>query len=401
MLKSVTSASPARLPLLVYLLAAGTFLMGTSEFVVAGLLPDMALDFDISVARAGLTVMVFAVGMIVGAPSMALLTRRLSRRLTLTLALAVFAVGHAVAAATATSSYAVLLGARCLTAFATGAFWAVAAVVATRAVGPAASARALGVVLGGGMVATVLGVPLGAVSGQLVGWRGPFWGLAALASLTAVAVARTLPPAPAQPPAPSARVELSGLRSRRLWLVLVLCATVNAAVLSIYSFIGPLLVERAGLPSGSIPATLVLFGAAAMTGTVLGGRLGDTHPRSTLYTTAATTVIAGAGLCASTHPVPTILSFTLLGLVGSSANPVLVHLALRYGDAAPTLASAMAISCFNVGTAAGTGITGLVLLTRVGTLAPALVGTVLALVVFLPLTALNTLERRTTPLTHR
>jgi len=146
----------------------------------------------------------------------------------------------------------------------------------------------------------------------------------------------------------------------------------------------------------------VLFGAAAATGAVLGGRLGDTHPRSTLCTTAVATVVAGAGLCASsTHPVPTILSFTLLRLVGSSANPVLVHLALRYGDAAPTLASAMAISSFNVGTAAGTGITGLVLLTPAGTLAPALVGTVFALVVFLPLTALNTLERRTTPLTHR
>ena len=281
MLTPVTSAGPARLPLLVHLLAAGTFLMGTSEFVVAGLLPDMALDFDISVARAGLAVTVFATGMIIGPPSMVLLTRRLHRRLTLTLALAVFAVGHAVAAAT--SSYAVLLGARGLTAFATGAFWADAAVVATQAAGPAAGARALGVVLGGGMVATVLGVPLGAVSGQLVGWRGPFWGLAALASLTVVAVARTLPPAPAQPGASSARVELSGLRSQRLRLVLVVCAAVNAGVLSIYSFVA-VLVERAGLPSGSIPATLVLFGAAAVTGAVLGGRLGDTHPRSTLCT---------------------------------------------------------------------------------------------------------------------
>lgn len=135
---------PTRLPLVVYVLALGTFLMGTTEFVVAGLLPEIAGDVQVSVAQAGLLITVFAVGMIVGAPLMAMLTLRLPPRLTLILALGIFAAGHVFVALS--SSFALLLAARFLTALATGAFWAVANVVAARAAGPAASSRALGVV---------------------------------------------------------------------------------------------------------------------------------------------------------------------------------------------------------------------------------------------------------------
>ncbi|WIM92607.1 MFS transporter [Actinoplanes oblitus] len=155
---SVRPTSP-RLPVLTYVLAAGTFLMGTTEFVVAGLLSEMADDFGRTVGQTGLTITVFAIGMIVGAPAMALLTLRMPRRLTLTLALGLFAAGHVVAALT--DSFPVLLAARFVTAVATGAFWAVGSVVAAQAAGPAASSRALGIVLGGGMLANVLGVPVG------------------------------------------------------------------------------------------------------------------------------------------------------------------------------------------------------------------------------------------------
>ncbi len=392
------SARP-HLPLLIYVLAAGTFLMGTTELVVAGLLPEMAADFGTTVAQAGLAITAFAVGMIVGTPSMALLTLRLSRRLTLTLALLVFAAGHVVVAVT--DSFAVMLAARCLTAFATGAFWAVATVVAARAVGPLASSRALGIVLGGGMLATVLGVPLGALAGQLIGWRGPFWVLAVLAVVLGVVVARAVPAEPAHQAGPSLRAELAGLRSPRLWLTLATCAGVNAGVLSIYSFVAPLLTDRTGLPGWMIPVALVLFGTGAMVGTIVGGRLGDSYPFGTALTTAATTVVVAGGLClVSTLPVPTLVLFTVLGLVGLSANPVLVNLAVRYGGDAPTLASAMATSVFNLGTAVGTWVTGVALGGVLGALAPPMVGALFGVVVFLPLGTLALLEHRTrSPLT--
>src|SRR5215208_2666005 len=188
-----TDQSPlsVRLPFVVIVLAAGTFLMGTTEFIIAGLLPQIAQDLNVFVAHAGLMITVFAVGMIMGTPGMAILTLRLPRRTTLTLALAVFAVGHIVVATG--SGFQILLSARFLTALVTGAFWAVAAVVASRAAGPAASSRAIGVVLAGGMLANVVGVPLGAFAGQLVGWRAPFWVLAVLATLMAALVLRFVP----------------------------------------------------------------------------------------------------------------------------------------------------------------------------------------------------------------
>src|SRR5919199_3608929 len=378
--ESVPAPRATRLPFAIYVLTAGTFLMGTTEFVVAGLLPEVASDFGISVAQAGLAITVFAVGMIVGAPSMALLTLRLPRRLTLALALLVFAIGHVVVAVT--HSFAIMLAARCLTAFATGAFWAVAAVVAARIVGPAASSRALGIVLGGGMLATVLGVPLGAFGGQLVGWRGPFWALALLALLLAVAVVRVVPAESAHEATPSLRAEFAGLRSVGLWLTLATCAAVNAGVLSIYSFIAPLLTERTGLPAWTIPVALVLFGVGALAGSVLGGRAGDTHPFGTPLTTAAISLVASIALCVfSTLPVPTVLLFTLLGLVGLSANPVLVNLAVRHGGHAPILASPVVTSVLHLGSAVWTTVSSAALATSLGPLAAPLVGVVFGVLV--------------------
>ena len=183
--------APTRLPLVTYVLAAGVFLMGTSEFIVAGILPEIADDLGISIAQTGLMITVFAIGMIVGTPAMAALTLRLSRRLALGLSLIVFSIGHVIVAAAA--DYTTILAARFLTALATGGFWAVAAVVAAQTAGAAMSARAVGIVLGGGMVANVLGVPLGSFAGQAIGWRGPFWALAVLAFLGAFVIYRLIP----------------------------------------------------------------------------------------------------------------------------------------------------------------------------------------------------------------
>lgn len=379
------------MPLVVYVLAVGTFLMGTTEFVVAGLLPEMATDFHVTVAEAGLSITVFAFGMIVGAPSMALLTLRLPRQVTLTLALAVFATGHIIVALT--GNFAVLLGARFLTAVATGAFWAVASVVAGAAAGPEAHSRALGIVLGGGMLANVLGVPLGAFAGQAIGWRGAFWALAILGAAAAVLVAR-LVRSTGNATSPSVRSELAVLRSVRLWLVLATCALVTASVLSIYSFISPLLTDRTGLPESAVPIALMIFGLGALIGNVLGGRLGDHHPYRIALITAGLTVLSCVGLCLfSTLPAPTLILFTLLGLVGLSANPTLIALAARFGGDAPTLATAMPTSIFNLGTAIGTGISAATLRTSAGELGPLVVATIAAVLIFVPLLALIRVQR--------
>jgi predicted MFS family arabinose efflux permease len=387
------SAGKPRLPLVTYVLALGTFLMGTTEFVVAGILPEIAGDLQVSIAQAGMLITVFAGGMIVGAPLMAMLTLRLPARATLVLALGVFAAGHVVVALG--SSFALLLAARFVTAMATGAFWAVANVVAARAAGPTASSRALGVVGAGAMLANVVGVPLGAFAGQLAGWRGPFWALAVLALAAAVLVARHVSADRPAPGAVSIRAELAGLRSGRLWLALAAMATTTGGVLSTYSYISPLLTDRAGITDEVVPLVLVGFGLGALVGFLVGGRLGDMCPHATtIAAAAATTTVLAAIVLWSDLAAPTVVLLAVLGAVGLGANPVLISLAVRYAGQAGTLGSALSVSAFNLGTAAGTAVAGLALTSDLGTTGPAAVGTVIAAATLIPTGALALLQAR-------
>ncbi|MFF8681095.1 MFS transporter [Streptomyces sp. NPDC015237] len=388
----------ARLPLVVYVLALGTFLMATTEFVVAGLLPEIAGDVQVSVAQAGLMVTVFAVGMIVGAPLTAMLTLRLPRRLTLLGALGVFAVGHLIVALS--SSFTVLLAARFLTAMATGAFWAVANVVAAQAAGPAASSRALGVVGAGAMLANVVGVPLGAFAGQLVGWRGPFWAIAVLGVAAMAVIARQVPrEAGADTGQPvSVGSELAAVHSGRLWLTLAACATTTGGVLATYTYISPLLTDRTHLSSALVPLVLVGFGAGALVGFLIGGRLGDRRPYTTMITApAVTTVLLLALSLLAGHAAPTIALVALLGLFGLGANPVLIALAVRFAGRAPTLGSALTVSAFNLGTALGSWGAGLTLTSPLGATGPATMGMVVAALTLLPAITIALTQRRPAP----
>jgi DHA1 family inner membrane transport protein len=338
---------------------------------------------------------VFAAGMIVGAPLMAMATLRLPRRRTLILALAVFAAGHVIVALG--SSFPLLLAARFLTALATGAFWAVSNVVATRAAGPAASSRALGLIGAGGMLATVVGVPLGAFAGQLIGWRGPFWALAALSAAAIGLIARHVPHDDPAGRVVSIRRELSALRSGRLWLTLAACATTTGGVLSAYSYIAPLLTDRAGIAAGLVPLVLVGFGAGALAGSLVAGRIGDARPHPTTIAAAATATVLLLALCLlSRFAVPAVALVTLLGFFGLGANPVLIALVVRYAGRAPTLGSALSVSAFNFGTAAGSWAAGLALDSALGATGPAVVGAVIAAFTLIPTIAISSRNRRRT-----
>ena len=216
-MSSAAGTAPGKLPFVVWVLAAGTFLMGTTEFVIAGLLPEMAADLTSSVSHAGLLITAFAVGMIVGGPTMAMATLRLPQRHTLIGALAVFALGHAVAALS--TSFTIVLTARVVTALATGAFWAVGFVIATAAAGP-------GTLHAGGRRHDGRPHPGQRrrradrlVRRPLTGWRGPFWALAVLAALAAAFVGRFIP-ATGQRAEVSVRAEVRALQQGRLWLAL-------------------------------------------------------------------------------------------------------------------------------------------------------------------------------------
>ncbi|WP_291799317.1 MFS transporter [Brevibacterium sp.] len=387
-----TAPAPSRLPFVTWILAAGVFLMGTTEFIVAGILPETAEDLGIPVADAGLMITVFAVGMIVGTPVMAIVTLKLQRRLTLTLALLVFALGHIIAALT--SVFPLILGARFLTALATGAFWAVAAVVASKAAGARLASTAMGIVLGGGMLANALGVPLGSFAGQVLGWRGPFWALAVLALIAAVFIHRLVEPDPSGGPLPSVRREIAALKDGRVWLVLAGAAIVCGSSLAAYSFISPLLTENTGLPASAVPLVLLTYGVGALIGSNAGGALGGHRPYTVLFTSATMTfLVLGALALFSHNAVVTVILVGLLGLFGMSTNPILISKAVGFADHAPTLASALTTSAFNVGTAIGSWIAGLTLATSLGVTGPVVVGTAIAALYFLPLGFLFCKER--------
>lgn len=376
-----TSTPPAvptrqRLPFVVPLLALGTFLMITTEYIVAGLLQEIAADLGVGLAQVGLLITAFAVGMIVGSPVMALATLRLPRRATLVFALVVFAAGHVMAALG--SDFGIVLLARVITALAAGAFWSVAAVVATQAAGPDDSSRALGVMMSGVGLATVAGVPLGSFAGQLLGWRGTFWALAILSVLAAPVIAR-LTPADTRSHVPSVRAELRAIMTGRMAILVIATVLATGGYMTAFSYLSPLATDRAGMPIWAVPLIFVVFGLGAIIGTNLAGRYADKHPVTTFITaTAGTVVLMGLLVPFSTNAVAMFVLMFLLGIAGMGIPPVGTGLAVRFAHGAPTLAAAVSVSAFNGGTAIGTWFGASALESTLGVLGPLTIAIIMA-----------------------
>jgi DHA1 family chloramphenicol resistance protein-like MFS transporter len=367
-----------RVPRVVAVLALSIFVLGTSEFMITGLLPEMARDLAVSIPQTGYLISAFAIGMIVGAPLMAVVTLALPHRTTLVASLLVFVAGHVLAALA--SDYAVVLVARVVTALATATFWVVAAVVTVSVVGEHLRARALAVLLSGLTIATVLGIPLGTVVGQQLGWRATFWSVAGLALFGFFGVLATVPRRAEGARRPVLRDELAVFRRGRLWLALGTTALYQAGAVSVFAYVAPLLTDVAGIPERWVPAVLLGYGLGALAGITVGGRLADAHPWATLFTAlgAGAVIFVVLGLFAAV-PVVAVALVVLLGgvafLVAAPLNARVFHLA----GAAPTLASAANTAAFNVGNTLGPVAGGLAISAGYGYAAPSWIA--LALVV--------------------
>lgn len=317
------TATTNRLPSTVWLLGAVAFIMGTTEMVVAGLLPEVATSLDISLGQAGLLITVFAIGMMIGAPLMALATLRLPGRSTLILALFVFAAAHVLAALS--DSFGIVLLARFIAAVATGTFWAIGAVVAADAAGPGAGAKAMGIMIGGVTLANVLGVPIGTATGQLIGWQGPFWILAVLAVASAALLGKKLPADRGPRRSITLGDELRSLRRPRLWLIYLATALVQASFVAVYAYVAPLLTDRADVPATVVPLVMVGYGVGALAGTTLGGRLGDRQPFRLLVPSTVLLIVTLTAILVWGSNAPVVIGlFVLLGLFGLIGNPILV-----------------------------------------------------------------------------
>ncbi|GHE58052.1 chloramphenicol efflux pump [Streptomyces longispororuber] len=340
------------MPLAVYVLALGIFTQGTSEFMLSGLLPGMAADLGVSVPDAGLLVSAFAIGMVVGAPLLAVATLRWPRRTALVILQAVFVLGH-VAGALA-PGYAVLFATRVVSALAYAGFWGVAVATAVALVPAGAKSRAVALVAGGLTLATIVGVPAGTVLSQSAGWRAAFWAVAAATVVSLVCTVVAVPGGggrDGQGEVPSVRAELRGMARPQLWLSYAVTAFAFGAVIVTFSYLAPLLTDETGIGEGWVAAVLALFGAGGMLGLVLGGRTARGHAAATLaWGLGALAVVSGAlALAADSAAAVVVALVVLLGAAGYVTNPALQSRVFTLAPHAPTLVGATNTAAFNVG----------------------------------------------------
>ncbi|KZB88133.1 Cmx/CmrA family chloramphenicol efflux MFS transporter [Amycolatopsis regifaucium] len=339
------------MPLAVCVLGLSVFALGTSEFMITGLLPGMAADLNVGIPEAGLLISAFAIGMVVGAPLLAIATLRVPRRATLMGLLVVFGLSHIVGALG--SGYALLFATRVVSAVACAGFWAVAAATAVALVPAGRRGRALAILVGGLTVANIAGVPAGTFLGQHAGWRAAFWAVTALTVIALIGVFALVPETQNGAKTEIA-TELRLYRGGRFWLALGVIALAQAMIFATFSYLAPLLTDVAGLPEGWVPGVLSLFGLGALLGITAGGRLADAKPFLTLYGGLALALLALILLAVSGPATPlAIVAVFLFGVAGFGVNPALNVRAFAVAGNAPTLVGASTTAAFNVGNTVG------------------------------------------------
>jgi DHA1 family chloramphenicol resistance protein-like MFS transporter len=367
------------MPVLLYVLAVAVFAQGTSEFVLAGLVPGISADLGITIAQAGFLTSGFAVGMVVGAPLTAALGRRLPPRWTLSACLLVFVAAHAAGALT--DQFAVLLVSRFVAALANAGFLAVALSTVTTIVPAGKQARALAAILGGTTLALIAGVPAGALLGEIWGWRSALWAIAGVSALTLAAVA-VLTPGRFGPRAPHARAdlraELGTLRSPDLVRYLVLGVLVNGATFCAFTYLAPIVTDGAGLGSALVPVVLALFGLGAFAGVSVAGRLADTHGHLVLGI-GVPVLVAGWILWAvlAASPSAVWMLAPVLGALSFSVGGTLIARSMAAAQGAPTMGGAYSTVALNLGALVGPVFGGLTI-EPLGLVGPLVVSATLA-----------------------
>ncbi|EME50740.1 MFS arabinose efflux permease [Amycolatopsis decaplanina DSM 44594] len=336
----------------VCVLGLSVFALGTSEFMITGLLPGMAADLNVGIPEAGLLISAFAIGMVVGAPLLAIATLKVPRRATLMALLVVFGISHVVGALG--SGYALLFATRVVSAVACAGFWAVAAATAVALVPAERRGRALAILVGGLTVANIAGVPAGTFLGQHAGWRAAFWAVTALTVIALIGVFALVPETQNGEDKTDIATELRLYRGGRFWLALGVIALAQAMIFATFSYLAPLLTDVAGLPESWVPGVLSLFGLGALIGITAGGRLADARPFATLYGGLAVALLALVLLALSGPATPVaIFAVFLFGVAGFGINPALNVRAFAVAGNAPTLVGASTTAAFNVGNTVG------------------------------------------------
>ena len=348
-----TASVPARIPVALYALTIGAFGIGTTEFVIMGLLLQVAADLKVTIASAGLLISGYALGVFVGAPLLTAATSRLPRKAALVALMVIFTLGNLACALA--PNYEVLMAARVLTSLAHGTFFGIGAVVATNLVAADRKASAISIMFTGLTVATLLGVPAGAWLGLHFGWRATFWAVAAIGLLATAVIAAYVPKDHGGRSGIAIREEMKVLARTQVLLGLAATVLGYAGVFAVFTYIQPMLTRITGFSERAVSPILLVFGVGMIVGNLVGGKLADRRLLPTLIgSLALLALVLGAMTFALHHAIAAVL-FT--GLLGAAAFATVAPLQLRVlqqaHGAGESLASSFNIAAFNLGNAIG------------------------------------------------
>lgn len=347
------------MPAALLVLALSSFAIGTTEFVIMGLLPNVAGDLGVSIPAAGWLVSGYALGVAIGAPFMAMATARLPRRAALVVLMGVFILGNVLCAVA--GGYGFLMVARVVTALCHGAFFGIGSVVAAGLVAPERRASAVALMFVGLTLANVLGVPAGTALGQMAGWRMTFWAVSLIGVAAFAGLYFVLPRHTGEAVA-DLRREFGALRGKRVWLALATTTLFSASMFTLFTYVAPILLDVTGISPGGVTWMLLLIGAGLTVGNVIGGRLADLGLVPTLAGTfLAIALISVVFHWAGTAALPAAVTLFLWGAATFAAVPALQINVVNAGGDAPNLVSTLNIGAFNLGNALGAWVGGVVI----------------------------------------
>ncbi|BDC37108.1 MFS transporter [Paraburkholderia terrae] len=345
------------MPIPLLALAISAFAIGTTEFVIMGLLPDVARDLAVSLPSAGLLVSGYALGVAVGAPLLAVVTSKMPRKLALQLLMGVFIVGNVLCAIA--SDYSVLMIARVVTSFAHGSFFGIGAVVAASLVPQEKRASAIALMFTGLTLANVLGVPFGTFIGQQFGWRVAFWIVAAFGVLSLAGVTALVPNRHDTGPA-SLGHEVRVLKDPQVWIALTMTVLGFGGVFVVFTYIAPILEQVSGFTPHGVTLILVLFGVGLTVGNTIGGKLADRSLMPSLMGILIALAVVMAVFAHTSHSqIAAAVTVFIWGIAAFATVPPLQMRVVEKAKAAPNLASTLNIGAFNVGNAGGAWLGGL------------------------------------------
>jgi DHA1 family inner membrane transport protein len=352
------------MPAALLALAIASFCIGTTEFVIMGLLPDVARDLGVTIPQAGLLVTGYALGVVIGAPIVAVAVIRVPRKTALLGMVCVFIAGNLLCGLAPT--YAVLMFARIVTAFCHGAFFGIGSVVAADLVAPNRRASGIALMFGGLTLANVLGVPFGTALGNALGWRSTFLAIVAIGIVAAVAIAALLP-SNIPMKAANLKSEVRVLGNRHVLLAMLISVLASASLFVVFTYITPLLETVTGLKPSAVTFALLVFGVGLTVGNLAGGRLADWRLMPSLLGIFVALFFANVAFVFTSHSVVgAFITLFVWGCLGFAVVPLLQLRIVNEAASAPNLAATLNQGAFNLGNASGAWIGGSALVAGVG-----------------------------------